>query len=184
MLDYGVDEGGQLHGGYGSQQDYLVERAYRDSRINRIFEGTNEINRLLIPGMLLKRAVRGQLALLPAVQSVLSAKFTETPGSGDGDDEMRLMHNAKQIALLAIGIANQKYGTELQKQQEVLMSISDIIIEVLAMESSLLRSRKRAVSGRGGNAADMCAVFLRGARDRDAGARPDGLWACPDGGAL
>jgi alkylation response protein AidB-like acyl-CoA dehydrogenase len=183
MLDYVVDEGVQIHGGYGYHQDYLVERAYRDSRINRIFEGTNEINRLLIPGMLLKRAVRGQLGLLPAVQSVLSAKFTERAGSGD-DEEMRLMRSAKQIALLAIGIANQKYGTELQKQQEVLMSISDIIIEVLAMESSLLRSRKRAVSGKGGNAADMCAVFFREAMDRVEGSCRNVLGACLDGEAL
>jgi len=166
MLDYVVDEGVQIHGGYGYHQDYLVERAYRDSRINRIFEGTNEINRLLIPGMLLKRASRGQLALLPAVQSVLSGSLTETTGSGNGDEELRLVHNAKQIALLAIGIANQKYGAELQKQQEVLMSISDIIMESLAMESSLLRSRKRAVSGKGREAANMCAVFLRDAMDR------------------
>jgi alkylation response protein AidB-like acyl-CoA dehydrogenase len=136
MLDYVVDEGVQIHGGYGYHQDYLVERAYRDSRINRIFEGTNEINRPLIPGMLLKRAARGQLALLPAVQSVMNGKITTTPGSGDDDEKPRLVHKAKQIALLAIGMANQKYSAELQKQQEVLMSISDIIIEVLAMESS------------------------------------------------
>src|ERR1700733_9083929 len=110
VLDYVVDEGVQIFGGYGYHQDYAVERAYCDSRINRIFEGTNEINRLLIAGMLLKRAARGQLALMPAVQAVLSRKFSETPGSGDRDEEMRLVHNAKQIALFAIGIANQKYG--------------------------------------------------------------------------
>jgi alkylation response protein AidB-like acyl-CoA dehydrogenase len=184
MLDYVVDEGVQIHGGYGYHQDYLVERAYRDSRINRIFEGTNEINRLLIPGMLLKRAARGQLALLPAVQSVLSRKFSETPGSGDRDEEMRLVHNTKQIALLAFGIANQKFGTELQKQQEVLMSISDIIMESLAMESSLLRRRKRAVSEKGGNAADMCAVFLREAMDRVEVSCRNVLGACLDGEAL
>jgi alkylation response protein AidB-like acyl-CoA dehydrogenase len=184
MLDYVVDEGVQIHGGYGYHQDYLVERAYRDSRINRIFEGTNEINRLLIPGMLLKRAARGQLALLPAVQSVLSGNLTETTGSGDAVEEMRLVHNAKQIALLAIGIANQKYGTELQKQQEVLMSISDIIMEALAMESSLLRSRKSAVSGKGGNAADMCAVFLREAMGRVEVSCRNVLGACLDGEAL
>jgi alkylation response protein AidB-like acyl-CoA dehydrogenase len=182
MLDYVVDEGVQIHGGYGYHQDYLVERAYRDSRINRIFEGTNEINRLLIPGMLLKRAARGQLALLPAVQSVLSGQFGKTPAAGD--EEMRLVHNAKQIALLAIGIANQKYGTELQKQQEVLMSISDIIMEALAMESSLLRCRKRAISGNGRNAAEMCAVFLRGAMDRVEIACRNVLGACLDGDAL
>jgi alkylation response protein AidB-like acyl-CoA dehydrogenase len=184
MLDYVVDEGVQIHGGYGYHQDYLVERAYRDSRINRIFEGTNEINRLLIPGMLLKRAARGQLALLPAVHAILSGKFTKTPGHGDEDEEMRLVHNAKQVALLAIGIANQKYGTELQKQQEILMSISDIIMEALAMESCLLRSRKRAVSGKGRNAADMCAVFLRDAMARVEISCRNVLGACLEGDAL
>jgi alkylation response protein AidB-like acyl-CoA dehydrogenase len=181
MLDYVVDEGVQIHGGYGYHQDYLVERAYRDSRINRIFEGTNEINRLLIPGMLLKRAARGQLALLPAVQSVLSG--SPTAGSGDSDEEMRLVHNAKQIALLAIGIADQKYGTELQKQQEVLMSISDIIMESLAMESSLLRSRKRLAYGKGRKAADMCAVFLHEAMDRVEVSCRNVLGACLEGEA-
>jgi alkylation response protein AidB-like acyl-CoA dehydrogenase len=184
MLDYVVDEGLQIHGGYGYHQDYLVERAYRDSRVNRLFEGTNEINRLLIPGMLLKRAARGQLALLPAVQAVLSGKSTKTPGSRDGDEEMRLVHNAKQIALLAIGIAYQKYGMEVQKQQEVLMSISDIIMGALAMESSLLRSRKLAASEKGGNTADMCAVFLREAMDQVEISCRNVLGACLDGDAL
>jgi alkylation response protein AidB-like acyl-CoA dehydrogenase len=183
MLDYVVDEGVQIHGGYGYHQDYLVERAYRDSRVNRLFEGTNEINRLLIPGMLLKRAARGQLALLPAVQAVLHGEFT-TPEVGDGDEEIRLVHNAKQIALLAIGIANQKYGMDLQKQQEVLMSISDIIMEVLAMESTLLRSRKLAASERGKNAADVCAVFLPEAMDRVEISCRNVLGACLDGDAL
>lgn len=184
MLDYVVDEGVQIHGGYGYHQDYLVERAYRDSRVNRLFEGTNEINRLLIPGMLLKRAALGQLALLPAVQAVVSGRSTKTPGSVDSDEEMRLAHNAKQIALLAIGIANQKYGTELQKQQETLMSISDIIMEVLAMESTLLRSRKSAASGRDKNAADMCAVFLHEAMDRVEISCRNVFGACLDGDAL
>jgi alkylation response protein AidB-like acyl-CoA dehydrogenase len=184
MLDYVVDEGVQIYGGYGYHQDYLVERAYRDSRVNRLFEGTNEINRLLIPGMLLKRAARGQLALLPAVQAVLSGKSTKTDGSRDGDEETQLVHNAKTIALLAIGIANQEYGVEVQKQQEVLMSISDIIMEALAMESSLLRSRKLAASGRGKNAADVCAVFLREAMDRVEISCRNVLGACLDGDAL
>jgi alkylation response protein AidB-like acyl-CoA dehydrogenase len=184
MLDYVVDEGVQVHGGYGYHQDYLVERAYRDSRVNRLFEGTNEINRLLIPGMLLKRAARGQLALLPAVQAVLNGKFTRTPDSGDGDNEMRLVRNAKTIAQLAIGIAHQKYGEEMQKQQEVLMSIADIIMEVLAMESTLLRTRKSAASGRGKNAADMCAVFLREAMDRVETSCRTVLGSCANGDAL
>jgi len=166
MLDYVVDEGVQIHGGYGYHQDYAVERAYRDSRINRIFEGTNEINRLLITGMLLKRAARGQLALIPAVQAVLHETVNETTGSAGADEESRLVRNAKKIALSMIGIAFQKYGAELEKQQETVMNISDIVMEVFAMESSLLRSRKLAASGAGTNAADMCAVFLREAMDR------------------
>src|ERR1700685_3259357 len=115
VLDYVVDEGVQIHGGYGFHQDYAVERAYRDSRINRIFEGTNEINRLLITGMLLKRAARGQLALIPAVQALFSG-----PGKGamasagiDKDEEAQLVQSAKKIALFAIGIAYQKYQAEL-----------------------------------------------------------------------
>jgi alkylation response protein AidB-like acyl-CoA dehydrogenase len=166
MLDYVVDEGVQIHGGYGYHQDYAVERSYRDSRINRIFEGTNEINRLLITGMLLKRAARGQLGLIPAVQAVLSEVAKGTNGGGATDEEMRLVANAKKIALFTIGIAFQKYGTELDKQQEVVMNISDIIMETFAMESSLLRTRKLAATGKGVNAADMCAVFLREAMDR------------------
>ena len=184
MLDYVVDEGVQIHGGYGYHQDYLVERAYRDSRINRLFEGTNEINRLLVTGMLLKRAARGELALLPAVAEVLNGKFKDTAGFGGTDEEIRLVRNAKQIALLAIGIAQQRFGTDVQKQQEVLMSISDIVMEVLAMESSLLRSRKLAASGRGKNAAEMCAVFLREAMDRVEISCRNVMGACLDGDTL
>jgi alkylation response protein AidB-like acyl-CoA dehydrogenase len=182
MLDYVVDEGVQIHGGYGYHQDYQVERAYRDSRVNRLFEGTNEINRLLIPGMLMKRAARGQLALHQAVEAVLSGKSAKAPR--DGDEQMRLVHDAKQVALLALGTANQKYGAELQKQQEVLMSIADIIMEVLAMESAMLRSRKLAASGRGGNAADVCAIFLREAMDRIEISCRNVLGTCLEGDAL
>ena len=97
---------------------------------------------------------------------------------------MRLVHDAKQVALLALGIANQKYGAELQKQQEVLMSIADIIMEVLAMESAMLRSRKLAASGRGGNAADVCAIFLREAMDRIEISCRNVLGTCLEGDAL
>jgi len=168
MLDYVVDEGVQIHGGYGYHQDYAVERAYRDSRINRIFEGTNEINRLLITGMLMKRAARGQLGLIPAVQAVVggAGNGATASASTDKDEDARLVQSAKKIALFTIGIAYQKYGAELEKQQEIVMNISDIVMEVFAMESSLLRSRKLTASGKGANAADMCAVFLREAMDR------------------
>jgi hypothetical protein len=184
MLDYVVDEGVQIHGGYGYHQDYAVERAYRDSRINRIFEGTNEINRLLITGMLLKRAARGQLALIPAVQAVLNEAVREAIGSANADEEARLVHNAKKIALFTIGIAYQRHGAELEKQQEVMMNISDIAMEVFAMESSLLRSRKLAISGTGTNAADMCAVFLREGMDRMEVSARNVVGACSVGNAL
>lgn len=184
MLDYVVDEGVQIHGGYGYHQDYAVERAYRDSRINRIFEGTNEINRLLITGMLLKRAARGQLALIPAVQAVLNETEKETTGSASDDEEARLVRSAKKIALFTIGIAYQKYRAELEKQQEIVMNISDIVMEVFAMESSLLRSRKLAASGKGTNAANMCAVFLREAMDRVEVSARNVVGACSAGHAL
>jgi alkylation response protein AidB-like acyl-CoA dehydrogenase len=159
VLDYVVDEGVQIHGGYGYHQDYSVERSYRDSRINRIFEGTNEINRLLIPGMLLKRDARGQLALLSAAGSI-------QPSGDDVDEESRLVSNAKKIALLGLATARKKYGDGLDKQQEVLMHIADIIIETYAMESSLLRARKLASRRKETIAGDMTAVFLRDAMGR------------------
>jgi hypothetical protein len=134
--------------------------------------------------MLLKRAARGQLALLPAVQAVLNGKFTNTRESGDRNEEMRLVQNAKKIALLSIGIADQKYRAELQQQQEVLMSISDIIMKVLAMESTLLRSRKIGESVRGETAADVCAVFLRQAMERVEISCRNLFGACLDGDAL
>ena len=187
MLDYVVDEGVQIHGGYGYHQDYAVERAYRDSRINRIFEGTNEINRLLITGMLLKRAARGQLGLIPAVQAVVgrAGNGATASASTDKDDEhARLVQNAKKIALFTIGIAYQKYGAELEKQQEIVMNISDIVMEVFAMESSLLRSRKLAASVKGTNAADMCAVFLREGMDRVEASARNVIGNCSVGHAL
>ncbi|MGB8064526.1 MAG: acyl-CoA dehydrogenase family protein [Candidatus Sulfotelmatobacter sp.] len=184
MLDYVVDEGVQIHGGYGYHQDYAVEAAYRDARINRIFEGTNEINRLLITGMLLKRAARGQLALIPAAQDVLNGSGKSMADTATGDEETRLVSNAKKIALFTIGIAQQRYAAELEKQQEVLMNISDIIMETFAMESSLLRSRKLAASGKEADAADMCAVFLRDAMNRIACSARNVLGTCSSKSAL
>ncbi len=188
MLDYVVDEGVQIHGGYGYHQDYAVERAYRDSRINRIFEGTNEINRLLITGMLLKRAARGQLGLISAAQAVVGGPGNDATASAstdrDQDEDARLVKSAKKIALFTIGIAYQKYGAEMEKQQEIVMSISDVVMEVFAMESSLLRSRKLAAAGKGTNAADMCAVFLREAMDRVEVSARNVIGACSAGHAL
>ncbi|MFY9907436.1 MAG: acyl-CoA dehydrogenase family protein [Terriglobales bacterium] len=164
MLDYVVDEGVQIHGGYGYHHDYAVERAYRDSRINRLFEGTSEINRLVITGMPLKRASRGLLPLFEAARAVLHQ--TESQPAQTSGAEMNLVHNAKKIALLTLGIAHEKYGDKLEQRQEIIMNLSDIIMEVFAMESALLRSRKLAASGSGANAADATAVYLRDAIGR------------------
>jgi len=182
MLDYVVDEGVQIHGGYGYHHDYAVERAYRDSRINRLFEGTSEINRLVITGMPLKRASRGLLPLFEAARAVLDQ--TEPQPANTNDAEMNLVHNAKQIALLTLGIAHEKYGAKLEQQQEIIMNLSDIIMEVFAMESALLRSRKLAASGTGANAADATAVYLRDAIARTELASRTVLSACAEGDEL
>jgi alkylation response protein AidB-like acyl-CoA dehydrogenase len=183
MLDYVVDEGVQIHGGYGYHQDYAVERAYRDSRINRLFEGTSEINRLVITGMPLKRASRGLLPLFEAANAVLHEPDPQS-NTPAGDSELSLLSNAKKIALLTLGIAHQKFGAQLERQQEIIMNLSDIIMEVFAMESSLLRSRKLAATGSGANAADACAVYLRDAVARIELSSRTVLSACAQGHEL
>ena len=182
MLDYVVDEGVQIHGGYGYHQDYAVERAYRDSRINRLFEGTSEINRLVITGMPLKRAARGQLPLLEAARAVLQEGKPQPAKTEDA--ELSLLHNAKKIALLTLGVAHQKYGAQLEQQQEIIMNLSDIIMEVFAMESALLRSRKLTAAGGGANAVDACAVYLRDAIARIELSSRTVLSACAQGDEL
>jgi alkylation response protein AidB-like acyl-CoA dehydrogenase len=186
MLDYVVDEGVQIHGGYGFHQDYAVERAYRDSRINRIFEGTSEINRLVIMGMPLKRAARGQLPLLEAARAVLnqSGKPSLSDEKQRVTEEDRLVRNAKTIALMTIAVAHEKYGAQIEKQQEVIMNLSDIAMEVFAMESSLLRSKKLTSSGKSGSALDICAVYLRDATARIEGFSRTVLSACCEGNIL
>jgi len=146
ILDFVVDEAVQIYGGYGYSQDYSVERSYRDARINRIFEGTNEINRLLITGQLLKRAMKGQLGLITAAQKLLG-ELLSFPSMEAGDDglleaEQRLVSNAKKMFLLASGVAVQKYRDKMADQQEVLSLLSDLVIGVYAMESLLLRVLK------------------------------------------
>ncbi|HWO94892.1 MAG TPA: acyl-CoA dehydrogenase family protein [Bacillus sp. (in: firmicutes)] len=144
-LDYLVDEGVQIHGGYGFMAEYEIERMYRDSRINRIFEGTNEINRLLVPGTYLRKAMKGELPLLQkaqALQEELMMLMPEEVGEGVLDQEKYLVKNAKKIALLMMGLAAQKYGKALEKEQEVLVNIADVISNVYAMESALLRTEK------------------------------------------
>jgi alkylation response protein AidB-like acyl-CoA dehydrogenase len=184
MLDYVVDEGVQIHGGYGYHQDYAVERAYRDSRINRIFEGTNEINRLLATGMLLKRAQRGQLPLVEAVKK-LQAEILGGPSlSANGDENSKLVENAKKVSLFALGVAFQKYMTALEDQQEILASITDVAMNTFAMESVLLRTQKLAKLGKGEVAGEMCNVFLREAMETVESAARNVLAASSEGDAL
>ncbi|MFC4103261.1 acyl-CoA dehydrogenase family protein [Paenibacillus xanthanilyticus] len=145
VLDFVADEGVQIHGGYGFIQEYKVERIYRDSRINRIFEGTNEINRLLIPGTLVKRAMKGELPLLQKAQALQGELLQLIPGQvfeGTLAEEAHLVGMAKKIFLMAGGTAVQKFGPKLEQEQESLSNLADIMIQVFAMESALLRTQK------------------------------------------
>ena len=159
-LDYVVDEGVQIHGGYGFHQDYAVERAYRDSRINRIFEGTNEINRLLSFGMLLKRAKKGQLALMPAIQQLVEALMMRREQESGLSEENLLIQNAKKIALMCIAMAFRKYQDNIEKEQQLCMNLADIVMSAFAMESSFRRAQK-LMSKERDMAYNMCRVFLR-----------------------
>ena len=184
MLDYVTDEGVQIHGGYGFHQDYIVERAYRDSRINRIFEGTNEINRLLATGMLLKRAQRGQLPLVEAVKKFQSEILAGPPLASGSSEDARLVENAKKIALFALGVAYQKFGAALEEQEEILASITDIAMNAFAMESVYLRAQKLSALHKGEIAADVCAVFLREGMEIVESAARNVLAASSEGDAL
>lgn len=148
MIDYVVDETVQIYGGYGFVEEYPAERAYRDARINRIFEGTNEINRLIITGFLLKRAMSNQLPLMPAIKKLMD-EVLSGPTMGDEvegllAEEHKLVTNAKKIGLFAAGAATQKYMTAISDQQEVMGAIADMTIEIYAMETAVLRAQKIA----------------------------------------
>ena len=189
MLDYVVDEGVQIHGGYGYHQDYAVERAYRDSRINRIFEGTNEINRLLATGMLLKRAQRGQLPLVEAVKKLQAELLSGPSLSSNGSSgmlaaEKTIVANAKKATLLCLGVAYQKFMNTLEEQQEVLAGITDMAMNTFAMESAVLRTEKLAASRNPELASDMCAVFVREAMETVESAGRSVLAASSEGDML
>jgi butyryl-CoA dehydrogenase len=150
MIDYVVDETLQIYGGYGFVEEYPAERAYRDARINRIFEGTNEINRLIITGFLLKRAMSGQLPLMAAIKKLMD-EVLSGPSAGDEfegalAEERKLVAQAKKLGLFAAGAATQKYMQAIQDQQEIMGAIADMTIETYAMETAVLRSQKIAES--------------------------------------
>jgi alkylation response protein AidB-like acyl-CoA dehydrogenase len=169
-LDQVVDEMVQVYGGNGYSAEYPAERAYRDSRINRIFDGTNEINRLLIPGMLLKRAMQGRLPLLGAAQKV-AGELMSLPAAvvlpeGPLGAERELIGRLKKALLLVAGIAAQKFGTGLEEQQEVLAHLADMTMEIYAAESAVLRALKR---GRvGGQVPELWLALARLATHRSA----------------
>ena len=157
-LDEVVDELVQVHGGYGYIEDYPAARAYRDSRINRIWEGTNEINRLLVPGTLLKRAMSGRLDLLGPARRAQEALLAGPTGDEDGGSgplaaERRLVEGSRQLTLLLAGAAVQRFGTGLEEQQEVLAGLADLAIATLTLESAVLRAEAAAVSRAGDPAA-------------------------------
>jgi alkylation response protein AidB-like acyl-CoA dehydrogenase len=173
MLDFVVDEAVQIFGGYGFHEDYPVCRAYRDSRINRIFEGTNEINRMLIIQMLMKRAMGGQLPLIPAAmklaEEILAGPSFEEAPEGALAEEARVVANAKKMFLQAAGGAVQKFREKLADEQELIGSLANVVMEIYAMESSLLRAQK-AASSKGEAAAavmlDAARVFISDAVER------------------
>lgn len=165
MLDFVVDEGVQIHGGAGFIQDYPIERMYRDSRINRIFEGTNEINRLLIPGTLLKMAMKGEVALLQAagqVQSELLGMIEPADEQAPLGKEVHAVEMTRKLFLAVGGMAVQTYGQKIEREQEVLANLADIGIALYAMESVLLRAQKAAQSNKGDAAlqSDMVQLFV------------------------
>jgi alkylation response protein AidB-like acyl-CoA dehydrogenase len=179
-LDFVLDENVQIHGGNGYVHDYPAERHVRDARVNRIFEGTNEINRLLIPGMLIRRAVKGDLGLIPAAKALQDELLgpPSMPASGDADgvlaDEARAISSFKKTALMVFGVAMQTFGTKLTDEQEVLMHLADITMDVFSAESAVLRAQAAATAKapRADLHADAARVFVNDAAMRiDASAR-------------
>jgi len=191
MIDYVVDETVQIYAGYGFVEEYPAERAYRDARINRIFEGTNEINRLIITGFLLKRAMTGQLPLMPAIKKlmdeVLSGPSMAEELDGSLPEERKLVAQAKKLGLFASGAATQKYMQAIQDQQEIMGAIADMTIETYAMESAVLRAQK-IVDAKGEASAAlpiaMTRVYLSQAMEKVESAARKVIAAVADGDML
>ncbi len=191
MIDYIVDETLQIYAGYGFVEEYPAERAYRDARINRIFEGTNEINRLIITGFLLKRAMSGQLPLMPAIKKlmdeVLSGPSAAEELEGSLPEERKLVAQAKKLGLFAAGAATQKYMQAIQDQQEIMGAIADMTIETYAMESAVLRAQKIvAAKGEAGAALPvaMTRVYLSQAMEKVESAARKVIAAVADGDTM
>jgi alkylation response protein AidB-like acyl-CoA dehydrogenase len=191
VLDYVLDENVQIHGGNGFVKDYTAERYYRDARVNRIFEGTNEINRLLIPGMLIRRALKGELPLIAAAKRLQDEILSPSLGTAFGDgapleEESRAVGAFKKVALMVVGTAMQTYGDRLTDEQEVLSLAADIISDIYAAESALLRAQQ-AVATRSAAALlheAAARVFVNDAAQRVEAAARSALAAMAEGDAL
>jgi hypothetical protein len=176
-LDYVLDENVQIHGGNGFVRDYPAERHYRDARVNRIFEGTNEINRLLIPGMLIKRALKGTLPLIPAARKLQDDLLSPAPTPGGPTEagpwaaQSRAVGAFKQVGIMMLGLAMQRYGEAISEQQEVLMAVADIMMAAACADSAVLRARS-APAGANRFHADAAGVVVdEAATDVEACAR-------------
>jgi alkylation response protein AidB-like acyl-CoA dehydrogenase len=188
VLDYVLDENIQIHGGNGFVKDYPAERHYRDARVNRIFEGTNEINRLLIPGMLARRAVKGDVAIIAAAKALQDELLGPPPPQPGGDgplsEERRAVEAFKKTALMVVGLAMQTYGQKLADQQEVLINAADIMIDVFSAESAVLRALAADRTPRASLHADAARVFVNDAAMRIDVAARQALAAMTQGDTL
>ncbi len=190
FISYVVDEAVQIHGGYGFVEEYPAERNYRDVRVNRIFEGTNEINRLVITGFLLKRAMSGHLPLMAAIKKIMDEVLsgtTEESEEGPLGQERKLVATAKKIGLFTAGVATQKYMMAIQDQQEIMGAIANMVIDTYAIESAVLRAQKLAERNgeeRSALAIAMTRVSMSGAMDRIESAARMIVAACSDGDML
>ena len=169
VLDFVTDEAVQIHGGYGYMEEYEVCAAYRDSRINRIFEGTNEINRLLIPGTLIKRTMKGELPLMKAMMGLQDELMNLTPFEESEEplaQEQFMIDRARMVFLMLAGLGVQKYQMALEHEQELLIGMADIVMEIYAMESAVLRALKAVEAGKPGLKAEMARVYCQEAFER------------------
>jgi alkylation response protein AidB-like acyl-CoA dehydrogenase len=190
-IDFILDENVQIHGGNGFVRDYPAERHYRDARVNRIFEGTNEINRLLIPGMLVRRALKGGPALIPAAKKlmdeILAPPSFEAPSDTPLEAERRAVTGMKKAGLMVLGTALQTYGEKLADQQEVLMAAADIMIDVYGAESAVLRAMQRRPSADAASTAlheSAAQIFVNDAAGRVEQAAKTALAGMAEGDAL
>jgi alkylation response protein AidB-like acyl-CoA dehydrogenase len=191
-LALAAEEGLQMLGGYGFCEDYPLEQIYRDERINRIFEGTNEINRMLIPGMLLRKALKKELPLFAAAKQLAEdllgpPAFEEAHEPGFLEEEGKLVAAMKKASVAALGFAAQKHGERLKDRQEVLSDVADMIMETYACESGLLRARKQAERGGEDSArhmADMVTLYVHDAMDRVEVWARNALAQCAEGDEL